>query len=113
MKVAYVFKTSMASTFQLSTMILPQLENNNHMVDVLGMFFFDDNIFCLKQNDQSIESYGYLLFLYRCKTTTLLAVEKYQLRLGLSASSVMVRWISKRGACVVRNASRWNVWEGI
>ena len=51
MKVAYVFKTSMASTFQLSTMILPQLENNNHMVDVLGMFFFDDNIFCLKQND--------------------------------------------------------------
>ena len=41
----------MASTFQLSSMILPQLENNNHMVDVVGMFFFDDNIFCLKQND--------------------------------------------------------------
>tara|TARA_B100002052_G_C15443558_1_gene402413 strand:- start:19 stop:396 length:378 start_codon:yes stop_codon:yes gene_type:complete len=51
MKIAYVFKTSMASTFQLSSMILPQLENNNHMVDVVGMFFFDDNIFCLKQND--------------------------------------------------------------
>ena len=49
MKVAYVFKTSMASTFQLSTMILPQLENNNHMVDVLGMFFFDDNIFALNK----------------------------------------------------------------
>ena len=51
MKVAYVFKTSMASTFQLSTMILPQLENNNHMVNVLGMMFFDDNIYCLRQND--------------------------------------------------------------
>ena len=51
MKIAYVFKTSMASTFQLSSMILPQLENNNHMVDVVGMFFFDDNIFCPKQND--------------------------------------------------------------
>ena len=28
----------MASTFQLNTMILPQLENNTHLVDVLGMF---------------------------------------------------------------------------
>ena len=47
MKVAYIFKTNMASTFQLATMILPQLENNNHGVKVAGMFFFDDNIFNL------------------------------------------------------------------
>ena len=51
MKIAYVFKTIMASTYQLSSMILPQLENDSHGVDVIGMFFFDDNIFCLKQND--------------------------------------------------------------
>ena len=51
MKIAYVFKTNMASAFQLSSMILPQLENDSHGVDVVGMFFFDDNIFCLKQND--------------------------------------------------------------
>ena len=51
MKIAYVFKTSMASTFQLSTMILPQLENNNHLVNVIGMFFFDDNIYRLTKND--------------------------------------------------------------
>ena len=51
MTIAYVFKTSMASTFQLSTMILPQLENNNHGVKVAGMFFFDDNINILRQND--------------------------------------------------------------
>ena len=51
MKVAYVFKTSMASTFQLATMILPQLEKNSHVVDVAGMFFFDDNLFCLKKGD--------------------------------------------------------------
>lgn len=51
MKIAYVFKTSMACSFQLSTMILPQLENNTHVVDVIGMFFFDDNLFCLKKND--------------------------------------------------------------
>lgn len=43
MKVAYIFKTNMSSTFQLATMILPQLEQNNHGVDVVGMFFFDDN----------------------------------------------------------------------
>jgi len=51
MKIAYVFKTSMASTFQLGTMILPQLETDNHMAVVIGMFFFDDNIFCLRKND--------------------------------------------------------------
>ncbi len=41
MKVAYIFKTNMASTFQLATMILPQLEQNTHGVEVVGMFFFD------------------------------------------------------------------------
>ena len=41
----------MASTFQLATMILPQLEKNSHVVDVAGMFFFDDNLFCLKKGD--------------------------------------------------------------
>ena len=51
MTIAYVFKTSMASTFQLSTMILPQLEENNHGVKVAGMFFFDDNILCLQKNN--------------------------------------------------------------
>ena len=49
MKVAYVFRNNMASTFQLATMILPQLEQNSHVVDVAGMFFFDDNLFCLKK----------------------------------------------------------------
>ena len=51
MKVAYVFRNNMASTFQLATMILPQLEQNSHVVDVAGMFFFDDNLFCLKKGD--------------------------------------------------------------
>ena len=51
MKIAYVFKTDMSSTFQLSTMILPQLEKGNHMVDVIGMFFFDDNVFSLRKGD--------------------------------------------------------------
>ncbi len=51
MKVAYIFRNNMASTFQLATMILPQLETNTHLVNVLGMFFFDDNINILREND--------------------------------------------------------------
>ena len=44
MKVAYVLATNMASTYKLATMILPQMEQNNHGADVVGIFFFDDNI---------------------------------------------------------------------
>lgn len=41
MKVAYVFRTNMASTFQLATMILPQLEKGIHGAEVVGMMFFE------------------------------------------------------------------------
>ncbi|AFT70311.1 MULTISPECIES: SaoD/DsrE family protein [Alloalcanivorax] len=51
MKVAYVFATHMASTFKLATMILPQLEADHHGAEVVGMFFFDDNLICLRQGD--------------------------------------------------------------
>ncbi|MFN3951266.1 MAG: SaoD/DsrE family protein [Thermaurantimonas sp.] len=52
MKVAYIFKTNMASTFQLATMILPQLEKGIHGVDVVGMFFFDDNLYVLQKDNE-------------------------------------------------------------
>lgn len=51
MKVAYIFATEMASTFKLATMILPQLEQGSHGATVVGMFFFDDNIYCLRSGD--------------------------------------------------------------
>ena len=51
MKVAYIFRNNMASTFQLSAMILPQLEKGNHGAVVLGMFFFDDNLVVLRKGD--------------------------------------------------------------
>ncbi|MFO7539342.1 MAG: SaoD/DsrE family protein [Chloroflexota bacterium] len=51
MKVAYVFTTANSATYKLGTMILPQLEGDNHGVQVAGMMFFDDNIFCLRQGD--------------------------------------------------------------
>ena len=51
MKVAYVFATDMAATFKLATMILPQLETDTHGADVVGMFFFDDNLYTLRKGD--------------------------------------------------------------
>ena len=50
-KVAYIFATDMAATFKLATMILPQLEAGNHGADVVGMFFFDDNLYILRKGD--------------------------------------------------------------
>ena len=41
----------MASTFKLATMILPQLETGNHGAEVVGMFFFDDNVYTLREGD--------------------------------------------------------------
>ena len=42
----------MASTFQLATMILPQLEKNTHGVEVVGMFFFDENAHTLRKGNE-------------------------------------------------------------
>ena len=52
MKIAYIFRNNMTSTFQLSSMILPQLENKSHGVDVVGMMFFDDNIHVLAKGNE-------------------------------------------------------------
>jgi hypothetical protein len=51
-KVAYVFSTSgHTATYKLGKMILPQLEQGNHGVEVVGMFFFDDNTYVLRAGD--------------------------------------------------------------
>ncbi|MGF1528513.1 MAG: SaoD/DsrE family protein [Candidatus Competibacterales bacterium] len=47
MKVAYIFATDRAATYKLATMILPQLEAGEHGAEVVGMFFFDDNLYAL------------------------------------------------------------------
>ena len=39
-------------------MILPQLEAGNHGVEVVGMFFFDDNTFLLREGDPVGERFG-------------------------------------------------------
>ena len=51
MKVAYVFTSPRAASYKLGRMILPQLEAGTHRVQVVGMFFFDDNTFVLRKGD--------------------------------------------------------------
>jgi hypothetical protein len=51
MKIAYVFVSPRAASYKLGKMILPQLEAGTHGVEVVGMFFFDDNVFALRSGD--------------------------------------------------------------
>jgi len=52
MKVAYIFSTQGHTvSYKLGKMILPQLEENAHGVEVVGMFFFEDNNYVLVKND--------------------------------------------------------------
>ena len=51
MKIAYVFAHPRSASYKLARMILPQLEVGTHGVDVVGMFFFDDNNFILRSGD--------------------------------------------------------------
>ncbi|MBZ0270873.1 sulfur reduction protein DsrE [bacterium] len=52
MKVAYVFTTQGHTvSYKLGKMILPQLEEGRHGVDVVGMFFFEDNTYVLRKGD--------------------------------------------------------------
>ena len=52
MKVAYIFRNDMSATFQLASMILPQLEQDTHCVEVAGMMFFDDNVYSLSTGNE-------------------------------------------------------------
>ncbi len=52
MKVAYIFSTTGHTvSYKLGKMILPQLEAHRHGVEVVGMFFFDDNTYALRKGD--------------------------------------------------------------
>ncbi len=51
MKVAYVLAHPRAASYKLGQMILPQLEAGTHGVEVVGIFFFDDNVYALRQGD--------------------------------------------------------------
>jgi sulfur relay (sulfurtransferase) complex TusBCD TusD component (DsrE family) len=51
-KVAYVFATAgHNASYKIGEMILPQLEQDRHGAEVVGMFFFDDNNYVLRAGD--------------------------------------------------------------
>jgi hypothetical protein len=52
MKVAYIFTTQGHTvSYKLGKMILPQLEEDAHGAQVVGMFFFEDNNYVLVKGD--------------------------------------------------------------
>jgi hypothetical protein len=52
MKVAYIFITQGHTvSYKLGKMILPQLEEDAHGAQVVGMFFFEDNNYVLVKGD--------------------------------------------------------------
>ena len=56
MKVAYIFATQGHTvSYKLGRMILPQLEEGRHGVDVVGMFFFEDNCYALVKGNPTGE----------------------------------------------------------
>ena len=81
MKVAYILATNLASTTKLATMILPQLEQGNHGADVAGIFFFDDNLFCLRAGDPIGER---LARVAREKNILLMVCDQCAVRRGLA-----------------------------
>lgn len=84
MQVAYVFATNMSSTFKLNTMILPQLEAGIHGAEVVGMMFFDDNIYTLRKGDPYGER---LAKIAKEKGILLMACDQCAVRRGLAIGS--------------------------
>ena len=89
MKVAYVFNSPRSASYKLGRMILPQLEAGTHGVDVVGMFFFDDNVFVLRRGDPI----GERLAKVAARTGTLLM---------MCDMCALERGVGRRGASLVR-----------
>ncbi len=92
MKVAYVFATPRAASYKLGQMILPQLEAGTHRVQVVGMFFFDDNVFVLRRGDPLGER---LARLAQAQGTLLMICDMCALERGLAEGEP--RWCDPSG----------------
>ena len=51
MKVAYILNSPNAGWYKIGQMVLPQLEENRHGVEVVGIFAFDENSYILRKGD--------------------------------------------------------------
>ena len=54
MKVAYILNSPNAANYKVGEMILPQLEADNHGVDVVGIFFLMTIQCCYKKETQKV-----------------------------------------------------------
>lgn len=86
MKVAYVFSTSgHTASYKLGKMILPQLEQGRHGAEVVGMMFFDDNTYLLRQGDPLGERLGAVA---RAQGILLMLCDQCALERGLAEGEV-------------------------
>lgn len=92
MKIAYVFALPRSASYKLGQMILPQLEAGTHGVEVVGMFFFDDNTFVLRKGDPLGER---LAKVAREKGMLLMMCDKCALERGLATGEP--RWCDAQG----------------
>ncbi|BFH73042.1 DsrE family protein [Sulfurisphaera javensis] len=53
-KVAYIVESNLGN-YILGNMIVPQLEENRHYVEVVGMFFIHDNVYLLLKGNPIAE----------------------------------------------------------
>ena len=53
-RVAYIVESSLGS-YILNSMIVPQLEEDRHGVEVVGMFFIHDNVYLLMEGNPIAE----------------------------------------------------------
>ncbi len=92
MKVAYILATPRAASYKLGQMILPQLEAGVHGVEVVGIFFFDDNTMVLQKGNPIGER---LSRLAREKGILLMMCDACALERGLAVGEP--RWCNPDG----------------
>ena len=92
MKVAYVFAMPRSASYKLGQMILPQLEAGTHIVNVVGMFFFDDNVFVLRKGDPIGERLSKL-----AATTGMMLMMCDMCALERNLAEGQARWCDARG----------------
>ncbi|APD10535.1 MULTISPECIES: SaoD/DsrE family protein [Thermus] len=92
MRVAYVLASPRAASHKLGGMILPQLEAGVHGVEVVGLFFFDDNTLVLQRGNPIGER---LARVAKEKGILLMMCDLCALERGLAEGEP--RWCTPRG----------------
>lgn len=93
MRVAYLLLHPRAASARLATMVLPQLEAGVHGAEVVGMMFFDDNVWVLQRGNPIGER---LLRLASTRNILVMMCDACALERGLAVGEP--RWCDPTGA---------------